>query len=63
MTVVVLKLCEPEPSYILAGLFNICPKESYFSDCWKVSSVFPVNKSFGERSMAKNYDIGSHISL
>ena len=40
--VVVLKNCEPELSYILAKLFNICLKESCFPDCWKVSSVVPV---------------------
>ena len=28
--VVVLKNCEPELSYILAGLFNMCLKESCF---------------------------------
>ena len=39
---VVLKNCEPELSYILAGLFNNCLKESCFPDCWKVSSVVPV---------------------
>ena len=33
--VVVLKKCEPELSYILAELFNKCPKESCFLDCWK----------------------------
>ena len=37
--VVVLKNCEPELSYILAELFNMCLKESCFPDCWKVSSV------------------------
>ena len=37
--VVVLKNCEPELSYILAELFNMCLKESYFPECWKVSSV------------------------
>ena len=37
--VVVLKNYEPEPSYILAELFNKCLKECYFPDCWKVSSV------------------------
>ena len=37
--VVVLKNCEPEFSYILAELFNICLRESCFSDCWKVSLV------------------------
>ena len=36
--VVVLKNCEPELSYILAELFNMCLKESCFPDCWKVSS-------------------------
>ena len=30
-------------------------KESCFPDCWKVSSVVPVFKNVGERSMAKNY--------
>ena len=31
--VVILKNCEPELSYILAELFNMCPKESCFPDC------------------------------
>ena len=31
--VVVLKNCEPELSYILAKLFNMCLKESCFPDC------------------------------
>ena len=53
--VVVLKNCEPELSYILAELFNKCLKESYFPDCWKVSSVVTVFKNVGERSTAKNY--------
>ena len=52
--VVVLKNCEPELSYILAELFNKCLKESCFPNCWKVSSVVPVFKNFGERSTAKN---------
>ena len=34
--VVIQKNCEPELSYILAGLFNKCLKESCFPDCWKV---------------------------
>ena len=42
ISVVVLKNCEPELSYILAELFNKCLKESCFPDCWKVSSVVPV---------------------
>ena len=51
--VVVLKNCEPELSYILAELFNMCLKESCFPDCWKVSLVVPVFKNIGERSTAK----------
>ena len=51
---VVLKNCDPELSYILAELFNICLKESCFPDCWKVSSVVPVFKNVGERSTGKN---------
>ena len=39
ITVVVLRNCKPDHSYILAELFNVCLKESYFPDCWKVSSV------------------------
>ena len=53
--VVVLKNCDPELSYILAKLFNMCMKESCFPDCWKVSSVVSVFKNVGERSTAKNY--------
>ena len=45
--VVVLKKYEPERSYILAELFNICLKESCFPDCWK--------KNVGESSTAINY--------
>ena len=55
ISVVVLKNCEPELSYILVELFNKCLKESCFPDCWKVSSVVPVFKNVGERSTAKNY--------
>ena len=51
----VLKNCEPELSYILAGFFNKCLKESFFPDCWKVSSVVPIFKNVGERFAAKNY--------
>ena len=61
--VVVLKNCEPELSYILAELFNKCPKESCFLDCWKVSSVVLVFKNTGERSTAKNYCPVSCLSV
>ena len=30
-------------------------KEFGFVDCWKVSSVLPVFKNIGERSLAKTY--------
>ena len=52
-----LKNCKPQHSYILAELFNKFLKEilkSCFPHCWKVSSVIPVFKDFGERSPTKN---------
>ena len=61
--VVVLKNCEPELSYTLAKLFNICLKESCFPYCWKVSLVVPVFKNVGERSAAKNYRPVSLLSV
>ena len=42
ISVVVLKNCKPGISYILAELFNMCLKESSFTDCWKASSMVPV---------------------
>ena len=59
----VLKNCEPELSYMPAKLFNKCLKESFFPDCWKVSSVVPVFKNVGERSTAKNYHPVSLLSV
>ena len=61
--VLVLKNCEPEVSFILAELFNKCLKESCFTDCWKDSSVVPVFKNIGERSIAKNYRPVSLLSV
>ena len=61
--VVVLKNCEPELSYILPKLFNMCLKESCFPDCWKVSSLVPVFKNAWERSAAKNYCPASLLSV
>ena len=61
--VVVLKNCEPELSYILPELFNKCLKESFFPDCWKVSSVVPISKNVAERSTAKNYRPVSILSV
>ena len=46
--VVVLKNCEPELSYILAELFNICLKKSCFLDCWKDSSVVSIEECWGK---------------
>ena len=61
--VVLLKNCEPELSYILIELFNMCLKESCFPNCWKVSSVVPIFKNVGERSTAKNYRPVSLLSV
>ena len=44
ISVLVLKNCEPEFSYILVELFNMCLKESCFPDL--VSSVVSVFKNF-----------------
>ena len=61
--VVILRNCEPELSYILAELFNMCLKESCFPDCWKASSVVPVFETVGERSTARNYHPVSLLSV
>ena len=61
--VVVTKNCEPELSYILAELFNMCLKESCFPDCWKVLSLVPVFKNTGETSTAKKYRPVSLLSM
>ena len=53
ISVVVVKNCGPELSYILAELYNMCLKGSCFRDCWKVSSMVPVFKNVGKRSTAK----------
>ena len=63
ISVVFLKDCEPELSYILAELFNMCIKESCSPDCWKVSSVVSVFKNVRERSTAKNYHPVSLLSV
>ena len=61
--VVVLENYEPELSYILAELFNMCLKESCFLDCWKVSLVVPVFKNVEEMSTAKNCHPVSLLSV
>ena len=55
ISVVVLKNCELELSYIPDETFNFCLKESCFPDCWKVLLVVAVFKNIGERSTAKIY--------
>ena len=49
-----IKASEPELSYKLAELFNMCLKESCFPDFWKFSSVVLLFKNVGEMSTAKN---------
>ena len=61
--VVVLNNCEPELSYILAELFNMCLKECCFPDCGKVLLVVPAFKNVGEKSTAKNYHPGSLLTV
>ena len=51
----VLKNCEPEPSYFLAEIFNKCLKGSCSPDSLKVSSMVPIFKNIGEQSTAKNF--------
>ena len=54
--VVVVRNYEPKLSYMLAELLNKFWKQSCFPNSWKLSSLFPVFKNVGERSIAKNYD-------
>ena len=54
--VVVLSNCEPE-------LFNICLKESCFSDCWKFSSVVPIFNNVDESCPTKIYRPVSLLSV
>ena len=61
--VVVLKKFEPELSYVLAELFNLCLRESCFPDCWKVSSLVPKFKNVGERCADKGYRPISLLSV
>ena len=49
--VVVVKNCEHKLSYILAELFNMFLRESYFPDCYNISLVVPVFKNVGEKCM------------
>lgn len=42
-------------SCILAELFNMYLKESFFLNCWKVNPVVPLCKNAGKISVAKTY--------
>ena len=53
---VVARNYEPKLSYMLAELLNKFWKQSCFPNSWKLSSLVPVFKNVGERSIAKNYD-------
>ena len=53
---VVVRNYEPKLSYMLAELLNKFWKQSCFPNSWKLSSLVPVFKNVGERSIAKNYD-------
>lgn len=48
-------------SYLLAELFNMCLKKSFFADCWKVSRVVPIFKYVTECFLAKNYLLVSFL--
>ena len=60
--VVVLKNCDPELSYILTELLNMCLKESCFPDYWKVPLVVPDLRILG-KSTAKTYHSVSLLSM
>ena len=59
----VLRNCGHELLYMLAELFNICLKESFLSDFWKVSLVVPIFKNVSERFTAKSYGPVSILSV
>ena len=52
---IVLKMCSPELSPVLAKLYNKCLAESCFPSCWKSSSVVPVFKNDEEKSDPDKY--------
>ena len=55
MSAIVLKMCSPELSSVLAKLYNKCLAESSFPSCWKSLLVVPVFKNDGERSDPGKY--------
>ena len=48
-----LRNCEPQLSYILAELFNMCMKEFYSPNRWKVSLVVTVFKNIAGSSRSR----------
>ena len=52
---IVLKMCSPQLSPLLAKLYNKCLFESCFTSCWELSSGVPAYKNDGERSDPGNY--------
>ena len=60
--VVVLKNCEPNLSYVLATLFNMCLKESCFPDSWQIMSVVPMFM-LGKGVTAKTYRFVNLLSV
>ena len=62
-SLLVLKNCQPEFSYMLTELFNICWQKSCFPHCWKVSSVVPVFENVGGIPSDKFYHPVSLFSV
>ena len=48
--VVVLKNCQPQLSYVLDDLFNMCLQEFVIPGCWNVSSEVPVLDVYHEKT-------------
>ena len=57
---IVIKMCSPELSPVLAKLYNKCLAKSCVRSCWKSSEVVPAFKNDGDRSDPGKY---RHISL
>ena len=53
--VIVLEMCPPDLSPVLAKLYNKCLAESCFPSCWKSSPVVAVFRNDGERSDPGKY--------
>ena len=63
ISVAVLKIFEPEISYILAELFSKFLKESCCPECWKVSSVILYLRLFEKGLQLKSYRSVSLLSV